>query len=75
MSRYSQRKALVDLGGFPRDSVHPPQELADEMHAAWVEFITHGTTPWPSATAQPVGAQVFNTATSFEPVGMPSKTR
>ncbi len=27
---------------------HPPQELADEMHQAWVRFITSGDPGWPS---------------------------
>ncbi|HEY3340264.1 MAG TPA: carboxylesterase family protein [Propionicimonas sp.] len=27
---------------------HPPQELADAMHGAWVRFITSGDPGWPS---------------------------
>ena len=26
----------------------PPKELADTVHRAWVEFVTHGDPGWPS---------------------------
>ncbi|WP_166979784.1 carboxylesterase/lipase family protein [Paramicrobacterium fandaimingii] len=30
----------------------PPQKIADEMHAAWVQFIADGTAPWPEFDAE-----------------------
>ncbi|QPZ37895.1 carboxylesterase/lipase family protein [Paramicrobacterium chengjingii] len=30
---------------------HPPQEVADAMHAAWVQFIADGNAPWPDYDA------------------------
>jgi para-nitrobenzyl esterase len=31
----------------PLLGAHPPQRLADTMHAAWVAFATHGDCGWP----------------------------
>jgi carboxylesterase type B len=34
-------------GTAPLLGTHPPQQLADTMHAAWVAFATSGDTGWP----------------------------
>ncbi len=38
----------------------PPQELADLMHRAWVDFVTDGDPGWPSATLDARQAMVFD---------------
>ncbi len=40
----------------------PPQELADEMHGAWVQFITDGTVDWPPYTSHAPQGRVFDAA-------------
>ncbi|MGV8881601.1 MAG: carboxylesterase/lipase family protein [Rhodoglobus sp.] len=47
---------------------HPPQQLADEMHGAWVQFITEGTVDWPPYTSHSPRGRVFDAAprTVFE---------
>jgi para-nitrobenzyl esterase len=38
----------LDKGGFEGlAGTHPPQEVADTMHAAWVAFATSGNPGWP----------------------------
>ena len=37
---------LDDSSGEPLAGSAPPQELADEMHRAWVEFVTTGDPGW-----------------------------
>lgn len=39
---------------------HPPQSLADEMHAAAVRFITDGDPGWPAWSTAPGIARVFD---------------
>jgi para-nitrobenzyl esterase len=43
---------LADPQGRPMTGDHPPQALADSMHAAWVSFIREGRPGWP-----PYGAE------------------
>jgi para-nitrobenzyl esterase len=38
----------------------PPQELADLMHRAWVDFVTDGDPGWPSFTSDTRPAMVFD---------------
>jgi para-nitrobenzyl esterase len=44
-----------------------PQELADDMHAAWVRFIRDGDAAWPPVGTQPHGAQRFDTRSGYDP--------
>ncbi len=38
----------LDKGGFEGlAGTHPPQQVADTMHAAWVAFATRGAPGWP----------------------------
>jgi carboxylesterase type B len=41
-------------GTEPLLGTHPPQQLADTMHAAWVGFAATGECPWPEYVAQGV---------------------
>jgi len=38
----------------------PPQELADRMHIAWVNFVTGGDPSWPAFTAARRATMVFD---------------
>jgi para-nitrobenzyl esterase len=49
------RERVANLAGD-----HPPQALADEMHAAAVAFIVGGDPGWPSWTKEPGTARVFD---------------
>ncbi|MGV8881676.1 MAG: carboxylesterase/lipase family protein [Rhodoglobus sp.] len=50
---------LLDAEGVSAVLGEAPQELADEVHAVWVRFITHGTTGWASVADNVTGARVF----------------
>ena len=39
---------LADPAGRPLAGPHPPQSLADEMHSAWVRFVSEGAPGWPA---------------------------
>lgn len=39
---------LHDAAGRPLAGSQPPQELADEMHRAWVSFVDKGNPGWPA---------------------------
>ena len=58
---------LVSEGSEPLAGQSPPQELADVMHRAWVEFVSTGAPGWPAydVTTRPV--QVFGTLTAVVP--------
>ncbi|MEU4597191.1 carboxylesterase family protein [Nocardia sp. NPDC023988] len=38
----------------------PPQPLADEIHAAWVSFATHGNTGWSAFTPAEKNVRIFD---------------
>jgi para-nitrobenzyl esterase len=50
---------LLDAEGVSAVLGEAPQSLADEVHAIWVRFITHGIADWPSVADDVVGARVF----------------
>ena len=39
---------LADPAGAALAGEHPPQQLATDMHAAWVAFVTSGAPGWPA---------------------------
>ena len=41
---------------------HPPQQLADSMHAAWVSFATNGDPGWPKYDPNYRATMRFNVA-------------
>lgn len=43
----------------------PPHELAEEMHGAWVAFITHGDPGWTPTSANKSVGRVFDTPSSI----------
>lgn len=47
---------VLDAEGIAAVLGDAPQQLADDMHAVWLQFIRTGTAPWP---ADAVGARVF----------------
>jgi para-nitrobenzyl esterase len=44
-----------------------PRDLAEQMHAAWVRFVSRGDIAWPPAATDPVGAERFDTRTRYDP--------
>lgn len=50
---------VLDAEGVSAVLGEAPQGLADEIHAIWVEFITHGTAAWASVADDVTGARVF----------------
>lgn len=48
---------LSDEGGIV--GANPPLELAEDMHAAWVRFITTGDAGWPAYTPESRTVEVF----------------
>ena len=49
------RQGVEDALGFD-----PPQDLADLMHRAWVDFVTDGDPGWPAFTPDTRPAMVFD---------------
>ncbi|MFD5179608.1 carboxylesterase/lipase family protein [Nocardia sp. NPDC058379] len=43
---------------------HPPQALADEIHAAWVRFATDGDPGWPAFDSENKQVRIFDTPAS-----------
>jgi para-nitrobenzyl esterase len=58
---------LAAEGSAPMAGEAPPQELADTMHRAWVDFVTTGDPGWPSYDVTTRPTQVFGTLTSVVP--------
>jgi len=58
---------LTAEGSQPMAGEAPPQELADTMHRAWVDFVTTGDPGWPSYDVTTRPTQVFGTLTSVVP--------
>ncbi|KJC64401.1 carboxylesterase/lipase family protein [Agreia bicolorata] len=50
---------LLDAEGVSDVLGDAPQTLANEVHAVWVRFITHGTTEWAPVADHVAGARVF----------------
>ncbi len=54
---------VLDADGVDAVLGKAPQSLATEVHAVWVEFVTHGTAPW---SADPIGACVFGNTVGYD---------
>ncbi len=54
-------------GGQPLQGDAAPQELADVVHRAWVDFVTTGDPGWPAYDLATRPVQVFGTLTSVVP--------
>ena len=58
---------LDATGGLAMTGESPPQELADTMHRAWVDFVTTGDPGWPAYDPGTRPVQVFGTMTAVVP--------
>ena len=52
-------------GADPLLGTHPPQQLADTMHAAWVTFARNGDCPWPTYDLRRRATMRFDTASGM----------
>ena len=61
---------IDDPAGVPLAGSSPPQSLADDMHAAWVSFVTSGDPGWaPYGTDRTVHLYAENSQTVNDPCG------
>src|SRR5262249_7463582 len=52
----------LDIGEMePLVGGNPPQNIADIMHAAWINFATHGDPGWPQYDLEQRATMRFNT--------------
>jgi para-nitrobenzyl esterase len=58
---------LAAEGSEPMAGEAAPQELADTMHRAWVDFVTTGDPGWPAYELTTRPTQVFGTLTAVVP--------
>ncbi len=52
-------------GAQPRVGAEPPQDLADAVHGAWVDFIRDGDPGWDRYTTADRATMVFNTESAI----------
>ena len=58
---------LTSAGADALVGATPPQELADVVHRAWVDFVTTGDPGWPAYDLGDRPVQVFGTVTAVAP--------
>ncbi|MBB4685572.1 carboxylesterase/lipase family protein [Amycolatopsis jiangsuensis] len=56
---------LDDRAFSPFIGENPPQQVADAMHKAWIDFATSGDPGWPAYTAEHRVAMRFDTASAI----------